>query len=61
MNVNWNFSYSALIKKITYKHDLDICAYLFNIKKQIEDAIHSLIILPPIRYAIDNIKTIKIM
>ena len=61
MNINWNFSYSALIKKITYKHDLDICTYLFNIKKQIEDAVHSLMIFHPIRYAVDNIKIIKIM
>ena len=58
MNVNWNFGYPALIKKLTYKHDLGICAYLFNIINKIEAGVHGLMMLPPIRYPADNRKTI---
>jgi hypothetical protein len=60
MNGNWNFVYSALIKKMIYKNYLGICAYLFNIIKQIKAGVHGLMMLLPIRYPPDNEITIGI-
>ena len=37
MNINIEGIYTALSTKFTYNHDLDIPAYLLNIKQQIED------------------------
>ena len=44
MIVNWKGIYHALTTKFTYNHDLDIPAYLLNIKKQIEAGVHGLVI-----------------
>ena len=45
MNVNIEGIYTALSTKFTYNHDLDIPAYLLNIKQQIEAGVHHLPII----------------
>ena len=44
MIINWKGIFPALTRKFTYNHDLDIPAYLLNIKKQIEAGVHGLVI-----------------
>ena len=44
MDVNLEGIYTALSTKFTYNHDLDIPAYLLNIKQQIEAGVHHLVI-----------------
>ena len=44
MNVILKSIYTALSTKFIYNHDLDIPAYLLNIKQQIEAGVHHLVI-----------------
>ena len=44
MNVNWKGVYPALTTKFSEKNEIDIPAFLFNIKKQVEAGVHGVVI-----------------